>query len=108
MTQELELVTVYRASDAREAHLLRSTLARDGIACEIRGESLGEVPTDVCQVELWVAGGEALRAREIVEAFLATDTGAPVGKPWRCAHCSEENPADFAVCWKCQAEVAAP
>jgi hypothetical protein len=29
------------------------------------------------------------------------DTGEPV---WRCASCGEENPGNFEVCWKCQAE----
>jgi hypothetical protein len=33
-------------------------------------------------------------------------TGATT--PWHCATCGEENPANFDVCWQCQAPRAAP
>jgi hypothetical protein len=29
-------------------------------------------------------------------------TKPKVGAPWICAHCHEENPANFGECWKCQ------
>jgi hypothetical protein len=33
-------------------------------------------------------------------------TGATT--PWHCAHCGEENPANFDLCWQCQAPRQAP
>ena len=64
-----ELVTIYRASDATQAHLIRGALEAEGIAVYIKGESLraavGELPATVVQVEVQVSPAHAARAREI-------------------------------------------
>ncbi len=64
-----ELVTIYRASDATAAHLIRGALEAEGISVYIKGESLraavGELPATVVQVEVQVSPDQAARAREI-------------------------------------------
>lgn len=67
--QYRELVTIYRASDATQAHLIRGALETEGISVYIKGESLraavGELPATVVQVEVQVSPDDATRAREI-------------------------------------------
>jgi hypothetical protein len=70
-----ELVTVYRAADGIQAHLVRSLLEEEGIPVHIQGEALmgavGELPATMLEVEVQVPPEFAVRARELA---LQSDT----------------------------------
>lgn len=66
-------VSIYRAANAIEAHLLRGLLESEGIPVRLSGEDLagaiGELPADVAQVQVLVPRGYSVRARGIVQNY---------------------------------------
>jgi len=95
---------VHTAANLPEAHLLLDLLAHRGIRARIfnaNASSLaGELPIDCSQPQVWVEKpADALRAREIIDAFHRTRHGPPT----KCPACGEENPSSFELCWACGA-----
>jgi hypothetical protein len=81
----------------------RNVLEQHGVRCLIKNEqlsgALGEVPFLECLPELWVLDESDLsRAESLIADLRRPVTG---GKNWRCAHCDQENEAQFAACWNC-------
>ena len=64
-----ELVTVYKAANGVQAHIVKSALEAEGIPVSIRGEALmgaiGELPATMLDVEVRVEPEFAPRAREL-------------------------------------------
>jgi hypothetical protein len=64
-----ELVTIYSAADAVQAHLVKGVLEAEGIPVHIGGEALlgaiGELPATVLQVTVQVPPPFAAEAREL-------------------------------------------
>jgi hypothetical protein len=94
---------VYAAANLPEAHLLVDLLADRGIRTRIfnaNASSLaGELPIEASLPQIWVEDDDdALRAREVIEAFIRTP---PAGPGVKCPACGEENPASFDLCWSC-------
>ena len=91
------------AKTVAEAHLIKGILEAEGIAGEVRGESLsgavGTLPLYEAWPSVWVADGDAARANELViEAFRREDAG---GEVWTCPGCGEQLEAQFSECWQC-------
>jgi hypothetical protein len=93
------------SSSADEATLqsLKSVLAGERIACEVRNELLS-FATDQ-GLELWVVDDQDYgRARKIVESWRES-----VPEPhtaWVCPDCKEALAGQFTSCWKCGKERA--
>jgi ribosomal protein L40E len=93
----------YTALNRFDAYLLLHRLQQAGIVAHIFNEHMssivGDVPPDVAQPQIWL---ENARDRVRAERELAAltnerkQTGTHV-----CARCSEENPVNFELCWKC-------
>jgi hypothetical protein len=66
-------IAVYKAANSIEAHLIRGLLEAEAIPVRLSGEPLGgaigELPTDVAQVEVLVPRGLSVRARGLVQAY---------------------------------------
>ena len=64
---------VYKAENPIEAHLVRGLLEAQAIPVRLSGEALvgaiGELPTDVAQVEVLVPRGFSVRARGLVQNY---------------------------------------
>ncbi|WP_413113084.1 DUF2007 domain-containing protein [Thaumasiovibrio sp. DFM-14] len=93
-----EWVVLYRAAQHIEAHILKGLLEHNGIPCRIEGEDLsgavGELPTDVREVRLFVHPLQLARARLLIEP--------PMDKPdWYCTQCGELNEGQYELCWQC-------
>ena len=100
---------LYGHYDNLVAGYIKSALEAEGIDCVLRNEYLvggaGELPPTACWPEIWVMDPRDLpRAREVLEAILARDTG-PV---WTCGTCGERHDAQFSACWRCGAERPRP
>jgi hypothetical protein len=91
------------ADSLAEIGHLRNVLEQVGIGCTVKNEqlsgALGEVPFLECLPELWVLNDEDFDRAERLIAELRRES--PGGQNWRCAHCDEENEAQFAACWNC-------
>ncbi|OOV85958.1 DUF2007 domain-containing protein [Oceanospirillum linum] len=98
---EHKWLKVYAARDILEAHNLKGMLLAMGIEAHLKGEGLvagsGELPPAETEVTLWVSVDDFTPARNALENF-----EAPLGKPWRCNVCAEQNEASFEFCWNCQ------
>ncbi|ODP97806.1 MULTISPECIES: DUF2007 domain-containing protein [Salinivibrio] len=92
---------VYQASNTLEAHSLKGLLASHNIPCLLKGEALsaavGELPTDVQGVTLWVAPEHTHQARVLLQEYEAQSQTR-----WVCGHCGEDNAGSFELCWQCQ------
>lgn len=100
---------VHAAANLPEAHILVDLLAQRGIRARVfnaHASSLaGELPIDASLPQVWVDDPrDALRAREIIDAFLRSSHG-PARK---CPACGEENPSSFDLCWSCGAGLERP
>lgn len=97
------MIRIYQAANLPQAHLLAGLLRHAGIAVRIFNENaqggMGEIPFGETYPEIWIENAaDKLRADTVIAAF----EGAPVdsGSVF-CRSCSEENPANFELCWKC-------
>lgn len=85
-----------------QAHTWKGMLEAKGIQVELRGEALlggvGELPTDVQSVELWV---DELDSENALIQLANLDVQTP---DWQCLKCHEINDASFDLCWYCSAE----
>ena len=96
---------IFQASSLPDAHLLAGLLARAGIDVHVFNENAhgatGEIPFTHAYPEIWIIDDrDESAARAIIEEF---EKPAPQGEDRICPHCHEKNPADFAICWSCQA-----
>ena len=108
MSSTENMVRVYRAANATEAHVIRGLLEQHDIRVRLIGEHLssgfGELPAEVTEVELHVPAVFEQLARQLISEYEQRATsGRESGPDWICAHCGESNPADFGVCWNCNA-----
>jgi rubrerythrin len=101
---------IYSAQHSPEAHYVKGLLEEQGIACEVRGESLsaaqGGVPiTTETAPTVWIREDEQYQeARAIIADYerLQRRTVAP-GPSWMCRSCGEECEGQYAQCWNCLA-----
>lgn len=101
---------VYSAQHPPEAHYVKGLLEEQGIACEIRGESLsaaqGGVPiTTETAPTVWIRDGMQYQTARAIIADYERQQRRPVssGPSWVCRSCGEECEGQFAQCWNCLA-----
>lgn len=100
-------VSVYRAANSAEGHLIKGMLEQYGMLVRVSGDGLssgvGELPADVMQVEIQVQPGYRDLARQLIHEYEdRAKQGVNCAPSWTCCGCGEENPASFDLCWKCQ------
>ena len=93
----------YTALNRFDAYLVLHRLQRAGIPAKVFNEHVqsivGDVPPDVAQPQVWLEdSGDRARAESELRAMQSER--ARTGSVW-CRACSEENPANFELCWKC-------
>lgn len=97
-----ERKTLVAGGNLLQAHTWKGLLEASGIAVELRGEALlggvGELPTDMQNVELWVSASQYASARTQLNAL---EIDSP---QWQCVQCHEINEGNFELCWQCSAE----
>ncbi|MCU8091582.1 DUF2007 domain-containing protein [Shewanella sp. SM20] len=85
-----------------QAHTWKGLLEACGIHVELRGEALlggiGELPTGMQNVELWVGESQYVSAQVQLNAL---DVESP---QWQCVQCHETNEGSFELCWQCSSE----
>jgi hypothetical protein len=101
---------VWSGTTLHDTAHLKNLVEQAGIECFIKhrhlGSAMGDLPFLDCSPELWVVkDAQAVGATAVIREALRPDSGPPAAR-WRCAHCGEDNEAQFAVCWRCGA--AAP
>jgi len=90
------------AGNLLEAHTWKGMLESSGISVELKGEALlggvGELPTGIQNVELWVYQSDYQSAKKQMASLNAE-------RPqWKCVNCHEVNESSFELCWNCSAE----
>lgn len=86
---------------------LKNYLEQHNIVAEIRNEFSAGVMTELgftnAWPELWVFAEDAQQAKQILDQVNISQ--AEVLSPdWLCKFCRESNPANFEICWQCNAE----
>lgn len=84
----------------------KNLLEQAGIGCTIKnrhlGGGLGDLPLFDCSPELWVLRDEhEARAAALLREVVRPGRRDPFALPWRCRHCTADNEAQFAACWRC-------
>lgn len=96
---------VYEADSLHQAQLLVDRLREVGIKTVIRNEflqgALGELPLTARPVVTIVNDADFARASDETRQFEAAYQG-PTGPDQHCAHCGEQSPGNFQVCWRCR------
>jgi hypothetical protein len=95
---------VFSSNNVSEMVLVRDALRSGGVPVSVQNElsSQSAVPGFRPPAEIWIED-DALytRAKRIVVSTLAVLDSKSPGDPWKCPHCSEENPQSFELCWNC-------
>jgi len=91
------------ASHRVEAYLLVDRLAHAGIKAHVFNEHVpsivGDVPPDVALPQVWLDDDDdRARAEAVLREYQAERNRSG---SVRCAHCREDNPATFELCWNC-------
>ena len=100
-----DVVEVYWARDAQDAHRIVAMLKANGIPAKVVGETLEGVAIEMMFVpsispRVWVPRSCEAKAIELIEAAKTADDSATA---WVCARCGAEVDAGFEICWSCQA-----
>lgn len=99
---DVNLKEVYWAANLADAQLVVEMLQGAGIEAQIVGEALqgavGEIAPQSAQPRVWVRGGDAERARTLIQQHSGPSAEA---LPWICKGCGETNAASFEICWDC-------
>mgnify|MGYP001206911180 CR=1 FL=1 len=83
-----------------ESHVVRDFLRGQGVDAELR--RVADVINPVFCVEIWVRPIHFDKAQSLMETL--TDGRGDVST---CEECGEQNPAGFAMCWSCGAQLVA-
>lgn len=94
---------VFSSIEISEAVLVRDALLRQNIEATIENQYAGTViPAFRPPAEVWIGNDADFQsAREIVKATIARLDSTANDQWWPCAHCKEQNPESFEVCWNC-------
>jgi hypothetical protein len=102
------MVQVYSAQHPTEAHYVKGLLESQGIASEVRGESLfgarGELPiTTETAPSIWIFDDSRFsEARAVIKEYEDLNNKDTSDQPkWECDSCGEESEAQFTECWNC-------
>lgn len=114
------MIRVYSSPLVPQAHIVRGALEVEGVRAEVRGEArtplAGALPLEATLAEVWVEEADLPVARTVIDRLLprgrndgwlslVPETGGDLGlTAWRCPRCSEENPAEFELCWSCETD----
>jgi len=105
MSSSNRLITIYRAANSSEAHVLKHLIEAQGIKVTIFGESLsgavGELPADVLQPELKILDKDSEPAKKIIADY-ESRLSQKSEVQWKCSNCGEENHGSFEFCWNCK------
>ncbi len=96
----------YTATNRLDAYLVLHRLQRAGIPAHVFNEHMssivGEVPPDIAQPQIWLEDeNDTPRAAAVLKEIAADRLRS--GHSVFCRSCSEENPANFELCWHCGA-----
>lgn len=104
-----EIVQIYSAADAGQAHFLSNMLADAGIESRVVGEvasNLGIPAGEEAAPCVWVHHRDEEAARQILVQWEQTHAKShPETEPkadWKCPSCGEMVDEDFDLCWNCQ------
>ena len=105
------MIKVYTAQNPLEAHIVRSRLESEGIACLVRGASLwsvrGELPVTMDTLpSIWLYHDEDVEtAKAIIAGKQPLEPADPFESgEWRCLQCGESHEPQFSSCWNCGSE----
>ncbi len=98
---------IYSASNLQEAYLIVGLLQQSRIEATVENENLqgaiGEIPFTHAYPEIHLIDErDEARATAIISEY---ETSRIHLKTLICRNCGEENPANFASCWACEANL---
>ena len=105
-----DVIEVYIAADAPQAHFLRNMLADEGITAQVVGGTISShlgLPAGVESAPaVLVHRSDEKRARELLAEWeqeqLQPRRDDEPPETWKCSACGELVDADFELCWNCQ------
>jgi len=100
----VDFVKIYRAANLSEARFIEGILINNSIEVSVLGEGLsiavGELPTDVVQVNLFVKDNDASKAKSLIDEYEKKINNKTL-ESWLCKDCDASNPETFEICWRC-------
>ena len=96
-----------RAPSLPDAHILRGVLQQSGIEARVFNENaqsgVGQLPVPDAYPEIWLVNEHDLeRAKAVIRVF---ESAPRVTGSVRCGACGEDSPANFQLCWNCNASL---
>jgi hypothetical protein len=95
---------VFRSTDFTEAGYYKSILDAAGIVSYVRNENTGNPALSGAAFSAALCVTDDADFDQAVRILKEQQCTVPANTPdWACPSCSEKNPANFELCWKCQA-----
>ena len=96
---------IYKAANSYEAHFIKGLLKKYSIESKLLGENLsigvGELPTDVLQVDILVPKDQIKKSKGIISEY-ENNLSLNEKEDWECSSCKNINPSSFEICWNCK------
>jgi Putative prokaryotic signal transducing protein len=99
----LDAVSVFKALNVAEAHLVKDLLLQEGIEATVTDEHEPLAGLSIVPPDVMVRIEDEPHAREIVADYLRRRETKDIAPDWTCPNCGEQVPATFELCFRCGA-----
>jgi rubrerythrin len=104
MNDPQDLVSVYRASNVTEAHLVKNLLLEEGIEAQVAEENEPLAGLPITESEVLVREADEARARAIVDEYDRSQVARAERADWTCPKCGATVVGAFDICDSCGAD----
>lgn len=103
MSDPEDLVSIYRAANVTEAHLVKNLILDEGIDAVVSEENEPLAGLSITSPEVLVHQRDFQRAEQIIEQYEERQVARMEGPQWKCPACGSQNYAGYDSCDTCGA-----
>ncbi|MDM7859502.1 DUF2007 domain-containing protein [Alteromonas sp. ASW11-36] len=98
---------IYSDFERFRVYQIKQLLDDHGIPCYVKNEfasgAVGELAPQDVQPEIWLQDAQwQVKAKRVIDDYIAQNQASQNAQDWRCNNCQEENEGSFVICWNCQ------
>ena len=103
MSDPEELVSIYKAANVTEAHLVKNIMLQSGIEARVSEENEPLAGLNIVAPDVLVHRRDFVRAESVIDQYEERQIARMQGPEWKCEGCGAMNYAGYDSCDTCGA-----